>query len=176
MEYRAFENMPARNTLQARIEIPLLVRSLRLPGGGSLLEVGCGRGIAIPEFARRLKPERIVGLDSDQSLLDIATEQLARAGVAATLINADVRTIPMDDVSIDLVIDFGTCYHIEEPEKALREIRRVLKPGGLFVHETRASQLLAHPVRSFGRSIPWEVIPDVVPERRAGLWTARRKS
>jgi ubiquinone/menaquinone biosynthesis C-methylase UbiE len=168
--------MPARNSLQSRVEIPLLVRSLRLPGGGSLLEVGCGRGVAIPEFARRLKPDRIVGLDSDQQLLDVATEYLTRAGIEATLINADVRTIPMDDVSIDIVIDFGTCYHIDEPEKALSEIRRVLKPGGLFVHETRASQLLAHPLRSFGRSIPWEVIPDVVPERRAGLWTARRKS
>ena len=176
MEYRAFENMPARNTLQARVEIPLLVRSLRLPGGGSLLEVGCGRGVAIPEFARRLRPKRIVGLDLDQELLDVAAEQLAFAGVEATLINADVRTIPMDDSSVDLVVDFGTCYHIEEPEKALWEIRRVLKPGGLFVHETRVSQMLAHPVRSFGRSIPWDVIPNVVPERWAGLWTARRKS
>jgi len=117
-----------------------------------------------------------MGLDFDQALLDFAAEQLAFAGVEATLINADVRTIPMDDSSVDLVVDFGTCYHIEEPEKALWEIRRVLKPGGLFVHETRVSQMLAHPVRSFGRSIPWDVIPNVVPERWAGLWTARRKS
>jgi ubiquinone/menaquinone biosynthesis C-methylase UbiE len=58
-----------------------------------------------------------------------------------------------------MVIDFGTCYHVSGGTQgslmALREITRVLRPGGLFVHETCVAQHLAHPVRSFGRSLPW---------------------
>ena len=43
--------------------------------------------------------------------------------------------------------------------RALDEIHRVLTPGGLFVHETRLSQLLSHPIRSLGRSMPLHVAP-----------------
>ncbi len=71
------------------------------------------------------------------------------------------------------MVDFGTCYHVARREQALREIARVLAPRGLFVHETRASQLLAHPVRSFGRRLPWPALPELRPHRHALLWASR---
>jgi protein-L-isoaspartate O-methyltransferase len=49
--YVAFGNVETRNTLQARIEVPLLIRALGLPRGGRVLEIGCGRGIALPVLA-----------------------------------------------------------------------------------------------------------------------------
>ena len=52
---------------------------------------------------------------------------------------------------------------------------RVLRPDGLFVHETPAAQHLAHPVRSFGRTLPWGDVPELVRDRAALLWAARRK-
>ncbi len=55
------------------------------------------------------------------------------------------------------------------------EIARVLSVGGLFVHETRAAQHLAHPVRSFGRRLPWNAVSLLAPDRSALLWTARRR-
>jgi hypothetical protein len=58
---------------------------------------------------------------------------------------------------------------------ALEEIARVLRAGGLFVHETRVAQRLAHPVRSLGRRLPWTAVPLLVPDRTALLWTARRR-
>src|SRR5258705_246382 len=54
-------------------------------------------------------------------------------------------------------------------------IARVLRVGGLFVHETPVAQHLAHPVRSFGRLLPWAQVPALPSERRAVLWTARRR-
>jgi hypothetical protein len=51
----------------------------------------------------------------------------------------------------------------------------VLAPGGLFVHETPVSQLLAHPVRSFGRRMPWRSAQAFERHRTALLWTARRR-
>jgi hypothetical protein len=59
---------------------------------------------------------------------------------------------------------------------ALREIARVLANGGRFVYETRPNQLLAHPVRSWGRRLPWHVVPELVPGRHALLWACRVKA
>src|SRR5437867_8224489 len=58
--------------------------------------------------------------------------------------------------------------------QSLQEISRVLRCGGLFVHETPVRQLLAHPVRSFGRHLPWSAAPRLRRDRLAFLWSARR--
>jgi hypothetical protein len=58
---------------------------------------------------------------------------------------------------------------------ALSEVARVLRTGGLFVHETPVAQHLAHPVRSFGRTLPWACVPLLVRDRAAVLWAVRRK-
>lgn len=179
-EYERFGNVEARNGLQERFEIPLLLRALRPPLGGRVLEVGCGRGIALPVLAERLRPSELVGVDFDPELVAIARERVRQAGLAATVLEGDLRALPLDDESFDLVIDFGTCYHVGGgsvgARKALREIARVLRPGGLLIHETRVAQHLAHPVRSFGRRLPWSSQPRLVVERGALLWSMRRKA
>jgi len=178
-EYRSFGNMESRNGLQERVEIPLLLRALRLPRGGRVLEVGCGRGIALPVLSERLAPAELVGVDIDPSLIKAARLRAERTHINATLHVADVRELPFADGEFDLVIDFGTCYHVSGGEKgqlsALREIGRVLRVGGLFVHETRVAQLLAHPIRSFGRRLPWKRVSTLETERGAVLWIARRR-
>jgi SAM-dependent methyltransferase len=179
-QYRSFGNMESRNGLQERIEIPLLVRALRLPRGGRVLEVGCGRGIALPVLAERLHPASLVGVDVDRSLVEVARQRVVRTGTRAEVQVADVRALPFEDGSFDLVIDFGTCYHVSGGVAgrlaALREIGRVLRINGLFVHETPVAQMLAHPVRSFGRRLPWGDSGLFVSDRRAMLWTARRRT
>lgn len=178
-EYAPFGNVEARNGLQERIEIPLLIRALRLPRGGRILEVGCGRGVALPVLAARLKPRELVGVDVDPALVDVAARRVRDHGLNARVIEADVRSLPFEDRSFDMVIDFGTCYHVGGgrvgARLALQEISRVLRRDGLFVHETRVAQRLAHPVRSFGRTLPWGGVPELVVERSAVLWSARRK-
>ncbi|MEO7457117.1 MAG: class I SAM-dependent methyltransferase [Gemmatimonadaceae bacterium] len=178
-EYAPFGNMESRNGLQERLEIPLMLRALRLPTGGRVLEVGCGRGVALPLLARRLAPYELFALDIDPVLLQFAERRVKRAGVRATLYEADVRALPFDSGSIDLVIDFGTCYHVsggaQGARTALAEIARVLRPNGSFVHETPVAQHLAHPVRSFAKSLPWYSAPSLAFDRTAVLWAVRRK-
>jgi SAM-dependent methyltransferase len=178
-EYRAFGNMESRNGLQERVEIPLMLRALRLPHGCRVLEVGCGRGIALPVLSERLEPTELVGVDIDPSLIHAAELRLSRTGTRAAVHVADVRDLPFDSGTFDIVIDFGTCYHVSGGQRgqrsALNEIARVLRVGGLFVHETRVAQHLAHPVRSFGRRLPWTALLGLEPERRAMLWTSRRR-
>jgi SAM-dependent methyltransferase len=178
-EYERFGNVEARNGLQERVEIPLLLRALRPPLGGRVLEVGCGRGIALPVLAERLRPAELMGIDIDPVLVAIAQQRMRAGGLDVTVLEGDVRDLPFEDGCFDLVIDFGTCYHVgggtAGARAALREIVRVLRPGGLFVHETPVAQHLAHPVRSFGRRLPWATQPVLVSERRAVLWSMRRK-
>jgi ubiquinone/menaquinone biosynthesis C-methylase UbiE len=91
------------------------------------------------------------------------------------LVPGDVRRMPFPDGAFDLVMDFGTCYHIARASQALSEVARVLTPGGLFVHETPLSQILSHPARSFGRRMPWRSTELFERHRTALLWTARRR-
>jgi SAM-dependent methyltransferase len=158
-EYVPFGNVEARNGLQERIEIPLMIRALSIPKGLRILEVGCGRGVALPVFLQRLAPAELWGVDVDPALVRIARERIAVQRLDATVVEGDVRELPFPSGRFDLVIDFGTCYHVsggrDGMRRALSEIARVLAPGGMFVHETPVAQHLAHPLRSFARTLPW---------------------
>ena len=68
-----------------------------------MLEVGCGRGIALAPIVRQRAPERLVGLDVDQGLLEEAAGTLA--GLPVELVCGDVRALPFADASFDTVID-----------------------------------------------------------------------
>jgi SAM-dependent methyltransferase len=174
-DYRPFPDVPRRNLFQAVLEVPALVRLLALPAAGDVLEIGCGRGVALPPLARLLRPRRLVGVDVDAHALALAGGRLRGEGVWAELHCADVRALPFEDASFDVVLDFGTCYHIADQARALREIVRVLRPGGCFVSETVSSQLLSHPLRTRGRRLPWSSVPELRVERQAILWKRRRK-
>ena len=175
-EYQPFPNEEGRNSRQAQLEIPALVRAMGLPTGVRILEVGCGRGIALPVLDRLCSPSQLVGLDIERELLVEAAENLREHGTEAELLHGDVRRIPFGDESFDVIIDFGTLYHIARPQAAFDEITRVLAPGGIFVYETKASQFIAHPVRSRGRSISTLSTRGLPRHRWGVLWASRTKT
>jgi ubiquinone/menaquinone biosynthesis C-methylase UbiE len=174
-EYQPFPDEEGRNSRQAQLEVPLVVKALGLPEGARILEVGCGRGIALPVIDQLCRPSRLVGLDIDEELLAKASEALQEEGADAELLRGDVRELPFPDGAFDVVIDFGTLFHIARAETAAAEISRVLAPGGLFVHETKVSQLLSHPVRSRGRRLPRLVGQGLRPRRWTVLWASHAK-
>jgi ubiquinone/menaquinone biosynthesis C-methylase UbiE len=175
-EYQPFPNESRRNWTQQRFEIPAMIKALGLPRGGRVLEIGCGCGVALPVFARLLSPVRLVGLDLDAALLSVAGSRLGETRTVAELIPGDVRSLPFPAASFDLVIDFGTCFHIGHAGRALRQIARVLAPGGVFACETKLSQLLSHPVRSWGRRNPVSSASLLKPLRHALLWRSFRRN
>ena len=173
--YRSFPDIARRNGTQENVEIPAMVFALQLPKGKRILEVGCGRGVALAPLTKLCQSTRLVDLDIDGEALAAAEERLIAKNVHAELVQDDVRGLPFPEASFDIVVDFGTCYHITQPERALREIARVLSVGGIFVYETPANQLLSHPIRSFGRRLPWHVAPSLALQRNAILWASRVK-
>lgn len=138
-----------------------------------MLEIGCGRGVALPVFHRLLEPALLVGVDLNRGFLTIASAQRPAAR-PARLVGGDVRRLPFPDSSFDMVIDFGTCYHIARPEEALAEIARVLAPSGIFATEARLSQLLSHPFRTRGRALP-KPAGGLLPRRHALLWKSYQR-
>ena len=163
-EYRPFPDEVGRNSAHGDIELPVMQRVLDLPRGQDVLEVGCGRGHGLSALRTLLAPRRLVGIDIDP---------VAVAGVEGAL-EADVRALPFPDASFDLVLDFGTLWHIARPLDGLREIARVLRPGGRLVHETKLNQLASHPVRALTRRVRWSAV--LRAERQTLLWGVRVKA
>ena len=104
-----------------------------LSPGLSLLDVGSGPGTITVDFAARLAPGEVVGIDASA---DIVAQATALAG-AQDLANvrfetADVYALPYPDDSFDIVHAHQVLQHLGDPVAALREMRRVAKPGGLI--------------------------------------------
>ena len=172
-EYEPFPNEEGRNARQQNLEVPALVRALAIPDSARILEVGCGRGVALPALDQLCRPRQLIGLDIEPDFLSEAQDNLGDANAA--LVWGDVRRLPFPAGAFDVVIDFGTLYHIARPADGLREIARVIDHDGMFVEETRLSQLLSHPSRSRGRTVPWDAEPVLSLDRWAGLWASHRK-
>ena len=164
-----------RNALHGHLEVGVVVRLLGIPTVKRVLQVGCGSGIALPHLSRLCRPQVIVGIDIDQTLLGESADRLREKRVRAHLFQADVREMPFPDRSFDLVVDFGVCYHVKHPGDALMEIARVLDTSGTFVYETPLAQLLAHP-HSDRQRLPWKEEPSLTPDRSLVLWASRRKA
>lgn len=174
-EYQPFRIVSRRNFMQENLEIPAMVKIMNLPLHKRILEIGCGPGVALPPLANLCKPTRLVGIDSDADLLCQAHARLRDREIRAELYQQDVRNLAFSDAAFDIVIDFGTCYHINRRVMALKEISRILSKGGLFVCETPFNQFLSHPVRSFRKRIPWQFAPELRISRYAVMWSSRIK-
>ena len=171
-EYRPFPDEEGRNARQSRLQVPALVRALRIPTEARVLEVGCGRGIALPVIDRLCRPSAWSASISTRACWRRRPRSWARSGADGRAYRGDVREMPFADDAFDVVIDFGTLFHIARPEAAAAEIMRVLAPGGLFIEETKLSQLLR--IRSAPAAVACRACGDTVRRRRsAGLWSSR---
>jgi SAM-dependent methyltransferase len=109
---------------------------LHLAPGQSVLEVGCGNGVFLPLLAAAVGPTgRVVGIDHSPQFVAAAHDRSVTAGVAAvvTVQEADAYRLPFADASFDAAHCERVLMHLDDPTAALREMRRVVKPGGVVV-------------------------------------------
>jgi 2-polyprenyl-3-methyl-5-hydroxy-6-metoxy-1,4-benzoquinol methylase len=107
-----------------------------LAGECDVLDAGCGVGWGSVVLATA-GARRVVGLDIDELAIANARERAAanaREGAAAptAFVRGDLRALPFDDASFDLVVCFEALEHVTDPDHVLDELRRVLRPEGLL--------------------------------------------
>ena len=102
-----------------------------LRAGVDLLDDGCGPGTITVDLARRVAPGRVVGIDSAEDAIEAARAAAADAEVTVELAVGDVYTLDHDDGAFDVVHAHQVLQHVGEPVRALREMRRVCRPGGV---------------------------------------------
>jgi SAM-dependent methyltransferase len=102
----------------------------RLVPGTDVLDVGCGPGTITVDIAGRVAPGRVVGIDSAADAVGAAAE--AAAGVPNLEVRVDdVYALEVADASFDVVHAHQVLQHLSDPVAALREMRRVCRPGGV---------------------------------------------
>lgn len=100
--------------------------------GMRLLDVGCGPGTLTTDLARRVAPGEVIGIDVAAGVLAVATAYAADAGVTnVSFVAGDFRTADLEPGSFDVVHAHQVLQHLRDPVGALREMRRLAKPGGL---------------------------------------------
>jgi phosphatidylethanolamine/phosphatidyl-N-methylethanolamine N-methyltransferase len=143
--------------------------------GGRILEVGVGTGISLPDYART---NRIVGVDISAAMLGKARERVTEAGLdhVEALQVMDAERLNFQDNSFDVVVAQYVVTAVPNPEAALDEFARVLKPGGEIVilsrlgAETGPRKTVEHWIAPAARKLGWRT---EFPWQRYLRWAAR---
>ena len=108
----------------------LIADGTELDPGTRLLEVGTGVGAVLAVLGQEFPGLELTGVDIEPKQLEYARGHLERAGVEATLVEADALALPFEDESFDHVWMMWFLEHVPDPVAVLREARRVLVVGG----------------------------------------------
>lgn len=122
-----------------------------LKAGMRLLDVGCGPGSITRGLAARLAPGEVIGIDLSEKTLASARSEAAALGLDNLRYQvASLYELPFETGSFDAVFAHQVLQHLREPSAAIREMLRVLRPGGLIaVRDVDWGTVAYHP------SDPW---------------------
>jgi arsenite methyltransferase len=139
-----------------------MIFSISWRGDEQVLDVGCGHGLMLLAAAKHLTSGRAIGIDiwsqADQAENNpestLANARLEHVADRVDIQNADARSLPFPDNSFDVVVSSFVIHNQNQPadrEKVIREIARVLKPGGqLAIADIRHTGQYERALRSLG--------------------------
>ncbi len=165
----ADESMVRNLAFQARAiwpqEAPLFQR-YALPDAARILDVGCGTGELASRLAAAMPRATVVGVDVLEGSVALARERHAALAPRLSFAQGDAYALAFPDASFDLVVCRHVLQSIPEPERAVAEMRRALRPGGWMhllledyglLHASPASRQLesfwAEVPRAFGAAL-----------------------
>jgi ubiquinone/menaquinone biosynthesis C-methylase UbiE len=124
-----YERSWLQDRLFARVHAVVLELASALPPPGDLLDVGCGTGRLLRAAAVRWPAARLIGVDPAEGMVAVARQLIPGATLARGLAEA----LPLPDASVDLVLSTLSFHHWHDQAAGVREIARVLRPGGHFI-------------------------------------------
>ena len=128
-------NNPVR-VFQQYLEVKWLRQMMPLKTKMTILEVGCGRGAGAKLIHKTFKPSRLHILDLDIEMMRKAKKYLSSTPLSSlNLLVGDSIELPFKAGCLDALFGFGFLHHVPDWRKALLEITRVLKPGGVYYIE-----------------------------------------
>jgi len=142
--YTAFDNPIALLRQESKVKIPWVLERLEKHFGPSreiqLLDVGCGAGFLTNALSS--SGYKMTGLDLSKESLHVA--QKYDFGGNAKYVEGDAYQLPFADASFDGVTCMDFLEHVNDPERVIAEIARVLKPNGLFFYHTFNRNFLSY--------------------------------
>jgi len=131
VQYRTDANLAARQSIYAYqhppMNLPAAVLDLAARHGDEMVaDIGCGNGAYLAELARRQHAGPVLGVDLSPGMLDAAR----RRAPAAALVAGDAADLPVRDSAASLTLAPHMLYHVPDPQAAVRELRRITRPGG----------------------------------------------
>jgi len=142
------------------IEQRLILAMMGELSGARVLDAGCGDGALA--CAAALRGADVTGVDPDPAILAAAASRAARAGIRAAFLEGRVECLPFPDASFDVVASITVLCFVPDAALAVRELARVLRPGGRLV------------LGELGRWSSWAAIRRVRAWLGSATWRAAR--
>jgi SAM-dependent methyltransferase len=98
---------------------------------GAVLEIGIGSGLNLPFYGAAV--DRLDGVDPSAELLAMTRRRIGAVPFTVDLLASPAETLPLEDASFDVAVTTFTLCSVSDPAAVLREVRRVLKPGGTLL-------------------------------------------
>ena len=123
----------------------------RIGGTPAIADLGCGAGLLLQELALRLPDATLRGVDVSKAMLANARElEYGAAKPSFTLHDLNVAPYPVEDASLDLCISANVVCFLDSPLVLFAEVRRMLRPGGVYLLYDWRRQTLADYIESRG--------------------------
>ena len=126
----------------------------RLPARPVILDAGCGIGLSFALLDKMFQPQMIIGADIDPLSLENAKQAAMSPGCELRLLHSPAQHLDLPDRSVDIVFCHQLLHHVKAQQTVLRELHRVLRPGGFllsgescrsFIHSFWVRLLFRHP-------------------------------
>lgn len=130
-----------QNGIDIWTHLPVKIRGAkklveRLPAGGTILDLGSGRGLIAKNLAEM--GFKVIGIDFEEEIVNKTNEEIDNWGLSGKLkfVVADTLELPFTDSSFDGVCDFGLLENLykEDWPNYVKEVNRVLRPGGYYLN------------------------------------------